>query len=80
MASWGGLWGGFWGPGAACGEALRRLGGALGRLGGAFWGDLVAHRFFIDFSSIFRRFWDGFWYQKSKKKRTENEAIFEVFF
>ena len=60
-------------PGAACGEAL-------GSLGGAFLGDVVAHRFCIDFSSIFRRFWDGFWYQKSKKKRSENEANFGVFF
>ena len=63
----------FGDPGAAFGEAL-------GGLGGAFLDDLVAHRFFIDFVSIFRRFWDGFWYQKSKKKRCENKAIFEVFF
>ena len=48
-----GPWGGLW--------------GALGRLGGAFLGDLVAHRFCIVFLLIFRRFWDSFWYQKSKK-------------
>ena len=52
----------FGDPGAAFGEAL-------GRLGGAFLGDVVAHRFFIDFVSIFKRFWDGFWHQKSKKTR-----------
>ena len=40
-------------PGAVFGEAL-------GRLGGAFLGDVVAHRFFNDFLLIFRRFWDGF--------------------
>ena len=55
-------------------------GEALGGLGGAFFSDLVAHRFFIDFLSIFRRFGDGFWYQKSMKKRIENEADFKVFF
>ena len=49
-------------PGATFGEAL-------GRLGGAFLNDLVAHRFFIDFLSIFIYFWYGFWYQNSKKKR-----------
>jgi hypothetical protein len=63
----------FGGPGAASGEAL-------GTLGGAFLGDVVAHRFCIDFLSIFRRFGDGFWYQKSMKKRIENEADFQVFF
>ena len=61
------------GPGAASGEAL-------GSLGGAFLGDVVAHRFCIDFLSIFRRFWGWFWYQKSKKKRIENKANFEVLF
>ena len=55
------FWRGFWRPWGG-------LWGALGRLGGAFLGDLVAHRFFIDFLSIFTRFWDGFWYQNSKKK------------
>ena len=59
-------WGGLW--------------GALGRLGAAFLGDLVAHRFFVVFLSILGRFWDGFWYQKSMEKRIENEADFEVFF
>ena len=49
------FWRGFWVPGAAFGEAL-------GCLGDAFLSDLVAHRFCIDFSSIFRRFWDGFLY------------------
>ena len=48
------FWGGFWRPRAAFGEAF-------GRLGGAFLGDLVAHRFFIDFLSILRRFWYAFW-------------------
>ena len=52
----------FGGPGAASGEAL-------GSLGGAFLGDVVAHRFGIDFLSIFTCFWYGFWYQNSKKKR-----------
>ena len=60
-------------PGAAFREAVSGL-------GVAFLSDLVAHRFFIDFASIFRRFWDGFWYQKWKKKETENGANFEVFF
>ena len=61
------------GPGAAFWEAL-------GRLGRAFLGDLVAHRFFIDFLSVFRRFWNGFWYEKSKNKQMENAANFEEFF
>ena len=43
----------FGDPGAAFGEAL-------GSLGGAFLGDLVAHRFFINFLSILGRFWDDF--------------------
>ena len=34
-----GPWGGLW--------------GALGRLGGVFLGDVVAHRFFVDFLSNF---------------------------
>ena len=67
------FWGGFW-------EAWAVFGEALGGLGGAFFSDLVAHRFFIDFLPIFRRFGDGFWYQKSMKKRIENEADFKVFF
>ena len=37
--------GGFWVPGAAFGEAL-------GHLGAAFLGNLVADRFFIDFGTI----------------------------
>ena len=49
-------------------------------LGAAFLADLAAHRFVPDFLLIFRRFGDGFWYQKSKKKRIENEADFEMFF
>ena len=64
---------GFW-------EPWGGLGGALGRLGAAFLAHLAAHRFFIDFLSIFRRFGDGFWYQKSMKKRIENEADFKEFF
>ena len=58
--------------------------GGLGRPLGRLWAVLVALFLAIlsriTFLSIFRRFGDGFWYQKSKKKRIENEANFEVFF
>ena len=54
----------FGDPGAAFGEAL-------GRLGGAFLGDLVAHRFFINFLSMLGRFLDVFWYQFGSKKEKE---------
>ena len=59
------------GPGAAFGEAL-------GGLAGTFLGDLVAHRFFIDVYR-FRRFWDGFWYQKSKKNGEKTKLILKCF-
>ena len=36
------------------------LGATFGRLGRTFLGDLVGNRFFIDFVSIFDRFWYGF--------------------
>ena len=67
----------FWVP---IWDAFFGLWGTLGRLGDAFLDDLVAHRFCIDFLSIFRPFGDRFWYQNSKKKRITNEADFGMFF
>ena len=48
---------------------LERLRGVLGAL---FRVILLRIAFFINFLSICRRFWDGFWYQKTKKNQWEN--------
>ena len=47
------------------------VGATFGRLGRTFLGDLVANRFFIDFLTIFHRFWDGFWSQKRSQDVTQ---------
>ena len=46
--------------GGASWRSFSPLGATLGRLGSTFMGDLAANRFFIDFSTMFYRFWDGF--------------------
>ena len=66
------FWRRFW-------EPWGGLGGALGRLGAAFLSDLVAHSFFVHFSSILGRFGDGFLYQIHRKNGYKTKLILNSF-